>query len=147
MRELLGKCRIQVKLNAKCSNQNITRLYDAFELPNRSTYCMITEYVPGDDTLDTYVSKLVCNPPCRQSEEQLTSALNKLGTIVCSIAAALRYLHNEAKLLHFDIKPENILISPTGIPFVSDLGFARDIGGHKPDAIVEVGFTWKYAHP
>lgn len=131
----------------KVSHQNITRLYDAFELPNDLRYCMITEYVPGDDTLDTYVPKLVCNPPCHQSEEQLTSALNKLDTIVCSIAGALRYLHNEAKLLHFDIKPENILISPTGIPFVSDLGFERDVGGHKPDAIVEVGFTWKYAHP
>jgi serine/threonine protein kinase len=65
----------------KVSHQNITRLYDAFELPNNSSYCMITEFVPGDDTLDTYVQKLVCNPECQKSEEQLTEALKKLGTI------------------------------------------------------------------
>jgi serine/threonine protein kinase len=131
----------------KVSHQNITRLYDAFELPNGASYCMITEFVPGDDTLDTYAQKLICNMECQKSEERLAEALKKLGVIVCNIASALRYLHNDARLLHFDIKPENILISPSGVPFVSDLGFARDIEGHRPDDLVEVGFTWKYAHP
>ena len=133
----------------KVSHQNITRLYEAFSLPNAISYCMITQYIPGgsDNTLDNYTSKLVCTPECQSNPEQLNRALKSLVRIIYHIGDALLYLHNEVKLLHSDIKPENILISPTGVPYVTDLGFARELVGHAPDEDVEIGFTWKYAHP
>jgi serine/threonine protein kinase len=131
----------------KVSHQNITRLYDAFQLPGSGSYCVITQFIPGDDnSLDSYVIKLVCNDACRKSDEQLTLSLKRLAKIIYDISGALLYLHREAKLLHFDIKPENLLVTPEGVPFVTDLGFARELKEYKNDETVEVGFTWKYAH-
>jgi serine/threonine protein kinase len=132
----------------KVSHQNITRLYDAIRLPNLGSYCMITQFIPGEDnSFDSYVIKLFCNDDCRKSNEHLARNLKQLARIIHEITGALRYLHVDAKLLHFDIKPENILVASSGVPFVTDLGFARELGAYGEDDNVEVGFTWKYAHP
>jgi HD superfamily phosphohydrolase len=131
----------------KLSHQNITRLYEAFALPNGVHHCVITEYVPSSKSLDKYVVGLCCNIECRTSQQRLSSALRDLSHIVYQIADAVWYMHNTAELLHLDLKPENILVTPDGIPFVTDLGFARDISNIAVDTPVEVGFTWRYAHP
>ena len=56
-------------------------------------------------------------------------------------------MHDTAKLLHFDLKPDNVLVSDEDRAFVTDLGFARDFTRYTPEDIVKIGFTWKYAHP
>ena len=56
-------------------------------------------------------------------------------------------MHDIAKLLHFDVKPDNLLVSNDGRPYVTDLGYAREFTKYKSDELVKIGFTWKYAHP
>ena len=67
-----------------------------------------------------------------------------LSRTLATISSALKYLHSH-ETIHFDIKPANILIDPSGKPMLSDLGFAKRKIENAPSAIV--GFTLHYAHP
>ncbi|XLU66639.1 rust resistance kinase Lr10-like isoform X1 [Arachis hypogaea] len=51
----------------------------------------------------------------------------KLYTISLGVARGIEYLHNgcDMKILHFDIKPHNILLDENFNPKVSDFGLAR----------------------
>lgn len=59
------------------------------------------------------------------------------------IAKAINFLHSN-EIIHFDIKPSNILVDKNDKPILSDLGFAKKkTNDEKP---VVVGFTYNYAH-
>ena len=136
----------EVHALAKLSHQNITRLYDAFPL-SRGGFCMITEYVDEPKSLEEYAELLCCGDECRKSENALLLSTRQLAQVIYHVADALFFMHDSAHLIHFDIKPDNILVSGTGHPFVTDLGFARDLTKYGPGEDIEVGFTYKYSHP
>lgn len=75
-----------------------------------SVYYLVTEYVPGLD-----LRKLV-----RQHGPLEMSAA---ASIVSQVAEALEYAHAQG-IIHRDVKPGNVLVSPAGEAKLSDLGFA-----------------------
>ncbi|MED6144324.1 hypothetical protein PIB30_014672 [Stylosanthes scabra] len=60
-------------------------------------------------------------------QENTSLSCEKLHTISLGIARGIEYLHNgcDMKILHFDIKPHNILLDENFNPKVSDFGLAR----------------------
>lgn len=60
------------------------------------------------------------------------------------IAGAVNFLHKH-QIIHFDIKPSNILIDINDKPILSDLGFAKK--KTTEERRIVVGFTLFYAHP
>lgn len=67
-----------------------------------------------------------------------------VAKIFLRLAEAIRYLHYNS-IIHFDIKPNNILIDKNDKPILSDLGFAKKKSSSKVPVVV--GFTYFYAHP
>ena len=63
--------------------------------------------------------------------------------IVKGIAEGLRYAHEQG-IVHRDIKPGNIMITPDGIPKISDWGLSK-AEGTKQSGII--GFSLEYAAP
>jgi serine/threonine protein kinase len=60
-------------------------------------------------------------------EGSLNLSYTKIHDIAIGVARGIAYLHHgcEMKILHFDIKPHNILLDENFIPKISDFGLAK----------------------
>jgi serine/threonine-protein kinase len=58
--------------------------------------------------------------------------------IVRQIAAALEYAHSK-KLIHRDVKPDNIMITPGGTAKLCDLGLARSTSACEDSSLTQAG--------
>lgn len=64
--------------------------------------------------------------------------------IVRGIGEGLAYAHSQG-IIHRDIKPQNILMTETGIPKITDWGMSKVMGAYLPHTIT--GFSLSYAAP
>lgn len=53
--------------------------------------------------------------------------VREIVTLGCQIASGLHNIHSK-KLIHFDIKPDNVLLSHRGEALISDFGLSKRIG-------------------
>jgi len=82
----------------------------------------------------------------------LFSVLERLGTVdedyarftMSQVCNALKYMHFK-KVFHLDIKPENILISRSGVMKLTDFGSAVDLS--TPPAQIKLQGTAEYLSP
>lgn len=79
-----------------------------------------------------------------KSEVKVKNLIQNLYNYLYGLILGLEYIHMNG-FIHFDIKPENILIDVNGVPKVADLGYAKEKKGSGGDTTV--GFTQAYAHP
>jgi len=63
-----------------------------------------------------------------------------------AVAEALAYAHQRG-LVHHDLKPANILITPDGQPIILDLGVARQPISKGTERVPWLGGTWLYMSP
>jgi serine/threonine protein kinase len=132
---------------SKVSHQHITRLFDSYELPEHRGFCTITELVEGHTPFDVYALRICGSSECRKDIGSREASFRLLATKIFEAADALLHMHRDHSLIHFDVKPDNIIVSDSDHLYISDLGFARDMSRANPLVPVEVGFTFKYAHP
>ncbi|GAA0183079.1 hypothetical protein LIER_30555 [Lithospermum erythrorhizon] len=78
---------------------------------------LVYEFLPNE-SLGTYISS-------RRGNKEL--GYEKLQQIAIGIAKGLDYLHQgcNQRILHFDVKPQNILLDNKFIPKVADFGLAK----------------------
>ncbi|XP_071528363.1 serine/threonine-protein kinase fused [Panulirus ornatus] len=107
LRSLRRECEIQRGL----AHPNIVRMVDSFETENEVV--AVSEYVPGQ-----LFQLLESNGPLKEERVQ---------QIACNLVSAIYYLHAH-RILHRDIKPQNILLSSAGEAKLCDFGFSRKMG-------------------
>ena len=98
----------EIRLQAQLDHPNLVRAYDAGV--DGEVHYLVTEFVPGMD-----LRKLV------RSQGPLTQ--QQAASVVLQAARGLAEAHTRG-LIHRDVKPGNILVTPEGIAKVSDLGLA-----------------------
>jgi serine/threonine protein kinase len=98
----------EIQTQAKLDHRNLVRAYDAGHDGN--VYFLVTEYVPGTD-----LRRLV------RSQGRLTMV--QTAAVISQAAMGLGYAHEQG-LIHRDVKPGNLLVTPEGLVKVSDLGLA-----------------------
>ncbi|MGV3484975.1 MAG: serine/threonine protein kinase, partial [Planctomycetaceae bacterium] len=98
----------EIRLQAGLDCPYLVRAYDAGEDGN--VYYLVTEYVPGTD-----LRRLV------RSRGPLPMA--QAAMVLRQAALGLQYAHEQG-LIHRDVKPGNILVTPDGHAKVSDVGLA-----------------------
>jgi len=98
------------RVAAKLSHNNIVQAYDVGEAGGYHYFVM--EYVEGKTLYDDLAAGKIF------SEQE---ALD----IVIQVAEALAHAH-ERGLIHRDVKPKNIMITPEGVAKLADMGLARE---------------------
>lgn len=98
----------EIRTQAQLDHMNLVRAYDAGHDGN--VHYLVTEYVPGTD-----LRQLVR----RQGSLTMQQAAKAVG----QAARGLEYAHQRG-LIHRDVKPGNILVTPQGVAKVSDLGLS-----------------------
>ncbi len=107
----------EIRAQAQLDHPNLVRAYDAGH--DRNVYFLVTEYVPGTD-----MRRLV------RARGKLSLA--DAATIITQAARGLSHAHSRG-MIHRDVKPGNLLVTPTGQTKVSDLGLAEFMGIDDPD--------------
>lgn len=128
------------RLQRICSmNNNIVRVNEVFEA--NSTAYFVMEYLAGGD-----LRKMVREKGGRLSESEMMS-------VISPIAEALQCLHDN-KMLHLDIKPENIVMRQSDdgspdVPVLIDFGIAVhfDENGAPTTTRPTKGVTQGYSPP
>jgi hypothetical protein len=123
--ETAGKCFMkEIKAWEDLSHENIVRIHEVNILP-----------VP-------YVEMEFIGTSLADLSKPLSSG--DAARIVRDIARGLGYAHSRG-IIHRDIKPQNILMSDTGIPRITDWGMSKVIGSGFLPTIT--GFSLSYAAP
>lgn len=103
----------EAKSLANLQHPNIVRFYELVTDEDLTFFLM--DYVDGI-TLRTILK-----------ESSTPLSLDKILSIITPICRALHYAHQQ-KVIHCDVKPENILIDRNGLVFLTDFGIALHRG-------------------
>jgi serine/threonine protein kinase len=106
--EAIAAFQREIRAQAQLDHPNLVRATYADH--EGDTYFFVTEYVPGTD-----LRKLV------RRNGPLSAAI--AATIISQVAEGLHYAHRKG-LVHRDVKPGNVLVTPEGHAKVTDLGLA-----------------------
>jgi serine/threonine protein kinase len=97
-------------------------------------YYIVTEYVPGGQTLKDFCSADKLLP------------LKEVATLIYKCAMALDYAHKKG-VIHRDIKPKNILLTPEKDVKIGDFGIAMRVDERPSEGTKYAGSplytTWK----
>ena len=132
--ELPGKLkaiRREIRAQAKLDHPNLVRAFDAGEDGN--VHYLVVEYVPGTD-----LRRLV------RSKGKLS--VQQGANIIKQSAEALAHAH-QRNLIHRDIKPGNILVTPDGTAKLSDLGLAFYLNDSNDPRVGKIVGTADYLSP
>ncbi|MBC7474681.1 MAG: serine/threonine protein kinase, partial [Candidatus Sericytochromatia bacterium] len=110
LENFVEKFQVEAKSIAKLMHPNIVSIYDFGD--EDSQYYMIMEYLEGKT-----LSKVV-----HDTNQKFPASM--IASIAFQVCNALEYVH-ENKIIHRDIKPDNIILSKKGIVKLTDFGIAK----------------------
>jgi serine/threonine protein kinase len=127
--EFLKRFETEALAAASLAHPNIVQIYDVGK--DQDLYYIVMEYVEGI-TLKEYI------------EQRHGLEWREAVNIAVQICSALSKAHNR-KIIHRDIKPQNILMTTDGVPKVTDFGIARaasaDTATMRVDTIGSVHYS------
>ncbi|MBL8057459.1 MAG: serine/threonine protein kinase [Anaerolineales bacterium] len=120
--EFLARFQQEARAAANLAHPNIVTVHDFGRDGGR--YYIVMEYIEGQD-LKTLIKEGAPFPVERAID---------LGIQIC---AGVGYAHR-AGLVHCDIKPQNILVTPDGRVKITDFGIARALANIRPGETTDV---------
>ncbi len=101
----------EARAAAKLSHANVVSVFDQGD--DNGTLFLVMEYIPGHTLRDVIRKEAPMKPG---------KALALVEPILSALAAA-----HQSRMIHRDVKPENVLLAPDGRIKVADFGLARAI--------------------
>lgn len=132
----IGRFRRESQNIAKLDHPNILPVYDVGT--DSGIQYVITKYIKGVSCEDIvkFYRELGEKPSLSDLSQLLNCDIEKLKqkyddyedfvcTVILDVAKALEFSHSHG-IIHRDVKPSNILITPEGDPVLIDFGLSRD---------------------
>lgn len=131
----------EVATSGRIHHVNVVELVGfCFEGPKRA---LIYEFMPNG-SLEKYIFRK------EGTEEEVHSlSWEKMYEISCKVASGIDYLHRgcDIQILHFDIKPHNILLDKNFNPIISDFGLAKSYATKDSTVTLNARGTMGYMAP
>lgn len=124
--------RFEAQLLRKLDHPNLPKVFDDFIEPNGQQY-LVMDFIAGED-LRTVVKR---TGPLQESQ---------VLAWITQICDALTYLHSQS-VIHRDVKPANIRITPTGKAVLVDFGIAKIYDPTRPTTRGARGVTPGFSPP
>ncbi|MBM3891717.1 MAG: serine/threonine protein kinase, partial [Verrucomicrobia bacterium] len=116
----------EAKAAARLNHPNVVAVYQAGE--DQGVHFLVEEFVEGESLHDRLAREGRMDP-----QEALA--------VCVFVAEGLKHAWDEARIIHRDIKPGNILLSTKGSVKVGDLGLAKSVGPEASAALTQSGAT------
>ncbi|CAN7038085.1 unnamed protein product [Brassica rapa subsp. trilocularis] len=130
--------RSEVAAIASVQHKNLVRLY-GYSSVNRQRF-LVYAYIPNS-SLDVWIFRNRRSRGCLTWDQRYQVAVD--------VAKALAYLHHDcrSKILHLDVKPENILLDENYRAVVTDFGLSKLIARDESRVVTEIRGTCGYLAP
>ncbi|KAI3743844.1 hypothetical protein L1987_56911 [Smallanthus sonchifolius] len=122
-----GRRKLTGQILRKLKHENIIQMLDSFETLHE--FCVVTELAQGE------LFEILEDDNCLPEDE--------VQKVAKQLVRALDYLHSN-RIIHRDMKPQNILICAGGVVKLCDFGFARSMSNNTVvlHSIKGTPFTW-----
>ena len=132
--EYARQFRREAVILASLKHPNLPRVSDHFVIEGQGQY-LVMDYIEGED-----LRERMDNVPVVAEAEAIV-----VGVAICD---AMNYMHTQRPpVLHRDIKPGNVRISPNGHIFLVDFGLAKIVQGGQQTATGARAMTPGYSPP
>ncbi|KAJ0238662.1 receptor-like protein kinase [Hirschfeldia incana] len=130
--------RSEVAAIASVQHKNLVRLY-GYSSVNRQRF-LVYDFIPNS-SLDVWIFGNRRTRGCLTWDQRYQVAVD--------VAKALAYLHHDcrSKILHLDVKPENILLDENYRAVVTDFGLSKLIARDVSKVVTEIRGTCGYLAP
>ncbi|WP_020538830.1 protein kinase family protein [Lewinella cohaerens] len=118
----------EIKLLHLLYHQNVVRVFNYYLYPEFQTGYILMEFVKGE-SINKYLQ--------RKPEE--------INDIFRQVVEGFKHLE-ENEILHRDIRPDNILVSQSGIVKIIDFGFGKKINFNSVSD-KSISINWRYSVP
>jgi hypothetical protein len=117
---------------SRLEHDNVVGMYDFFRWQGH--YCLVQSYVEGKT-----LAKMIEEKP--QGLERAVALPLMMGVL-----SGLDCAH-KIGILHCDVKPANVIVTPEGRPRVTDFGISREIGPKVAQKAISGAGTLEYMSP
>jgi serine/threonine protein kinase len=135
--------RSEVSAIASVQHVNLVRLFGYCNSPTPPRY-LVYEFIPNG-SLDCWIF------PMKQTRTRRCGCLpwNLRYNVAIDVAKALSYLHHDcrSRILHLDVKPENILLDENYKALVADFGLSKLVGKDESQVMTTIRGTRGYLAP
>jgi len=132
--EYARQFRLEAVILANLRHPNLPRVTDHFVIGTQGQY-LVMDYIEGEDLR-------------QRMERQGTISEEEAILIGAAICDALEYLHNrKPAIIHRDVKPGNVKITPSGEIYLVDFGLAKLVKGSQATTTGARAMTPGYSPP